>query len=93
MGRDETDHDLLDMIIAQRTDSYVLSKLLGLSQLVLVARDGLLEGAVPLWSYHWPFDGWRIYGDGSSTFSVCVSSELLQDEREGRRPMAWLFPA
>ena len=30
-----TDHDLLDMIIAQRTDSQVVSKLLGLSQLVV----------------------------------------------------------
>ena len=25
---------------------------------------------VPLWSYHWAFDGWRIYCDGSSIFSV-----------------------
>ena len=24
--------------------------------------------AVPLWSYHWAFDGWRIYCDGSSSF-------------------------
>ena len=47
---------------------------------------------VPLWSYHWAFDGWTIYSDGSSTFSVCVSSELLQDGREGRTPMAWHFP-
>ena len=47
---------------------------------------------VPLWSYHWAFDGWRIYCDGSSTFSVCVSSELLKDGREGRTPMAWHFP-
>ena len=47
---------------------------------------------VPLWSYHWAFDGWRIHCDGSSTFSVCVSSELLGDGREGRTPMAWHFP-
>ena len=47
------------------------------------------ETPVPLWSYHWAFDGWRFYCDGSSTFSVCVSSELLRDGREGRRPMAW----
>ena len=26
--------------------------------------------------------------DGSSIFSVCVSSEFLRDGREGRRPMA-----
>ena len=38
------------------------------------------------------FDSWRIYCDGSSTFSVCVSSELLRDRREGRTPMAWHFP-
>ena len=58
----------------------------------LVARDGLLEGAVRLWSYHWAVDGRIFYNDGSSTFSVCVSSGLLEDEREGRRPMAWHFP-
>ena len=39
---------------------------------------------VPLWSYHWALDGWRFSYDRSSTFSVCVSSELLIDERGGR---------
>ena len=47
-----------------------------------------LEGGVPLCSYHWAFDGWRFCCDGSSTFSVGVSSELLRDGREGRRPIA-----
>ena len=47
---------------------------------------------VPLWSYHWTFDGWRICCDGGSIISVCVSSELLRDGREGRTPMAWHFP-
>ena len=58
----------------------------------LVARDGRLKGAVPLCSYHWAFDGWRIYCDGSSTFSVCLFGELLGDGREGRMPIAWHFP-
>ena len=53
---------------------------------------GWIVTTVPLWSYHWAFDSWRIYCDGSSTFSVCVSSELLRDGREGRTPMAWHFP-
>ena len=61
------------------------------ANLWLVARDELVEGAVPLWSYHWAFDAWRFCCDGSCTISVCVSSELLEDEREGRRPMAWYF--
>ena len=52
----------------------------------------LIVTVVPLWSYHWAFGSWRIYCDGSSTFSVCVSSELLRDGREGRTPMAWHFP-
>ena len=60
---------------------------------MVVARDGLLEGAVPpSWSYHWAFDGWRFCCDGSSTFSGCVFSELLRDGREGQKPMAWHFP-
>ena len=30
---------------------------------------------LPLWSYHWPFDGWRFCCDGISTVPVCVSIE------------------
>ena len=51
----------------------------------LVAQDGLLERAVPLWSYDWSFDGWRFYCNGSCTFFVCVSTELLRDGRKGRQ--------
>ena len=49
-------------------------------------QQQLLAGE-PLWSYHWPFDGWRIYCDGSSSFSDCVLV-LLRDGREGRTQMA-----
>ena len=52
----------------------------------------VLVPVVPLWSYHWAFDGWRIYCDGSSIFSAYVSREILGDGREGRTPMAWHFP-
>ena len=60
-------------------------------RLRLQCRPVLLT-VVSLWSYNWAFDGWRFCCDGSSTFSVCVSSELLRDGREGRRPVAWHFP-
>ena len=49
----------------------------------------VLVPVVPLWSYHWAFDGWRIYCDGSSIFWVIVSSNLFRDGREGRKPLAW----
>ena len=59
------------------------------------SRDGLFEGAVPLWSYHWAFYVHRMVGYDllrSSTADVGVSFELLRDEWEGPWPMAWHFP-
>ena len=86
LGRDETDHDSLDMVIAQLE----LSKLFGLSQ--------LLVGS-PRWAFGYRCGctiGHLTVGDfavaGVPTFSVRISSELLRDGREGRTPMAWHFP-
>ena len=46
------------------------------SRRVVLTHARRSQQFVPLWSYHWAFDGWRFCCDGSSTFSVCVSSEL-----------------
>ena len=55
----------------------------------LVAQDGLLEGAVPLWSHHWAIDGWRTCCDGSSTF--CLFAFLVSSwEIDGKAERRWL---
>ena len=62
-------------------------------------RDATQQGNdlneyVPLWCGR--TIGHLTVGDfavtGVPLFSVCVSSELLKDEQEGRKPMAWHFP-
>ena len=44
------------------------------------------DSPVPLWSYHWAFDDWRIYCDGSSTFlfAFLVSSWEMGGKAEPR---------
>ena len=46
LGRDETDHDLLHIIIAQRTDSLVYQTYSVRTNLWLVPRDRFLEAVV-----------------------------------------------
>ena len=52
----------------------------------LVARDGLLEGAVPRWSYYWAFDGWRfaVMGVPLFLFAFLVSPCKMNGKADGR---------